>query len=82
MGVDYRAGVERLTADDLAGFLAGRPSPPSPERRLEILRRAHRVVVAREVDLSCDPGWSAFYGQLGVARLGAMARRDPASLED
>lgn len=39
-----------LTAADLTPFFVGWPTPPPPERRLEILRAADELVVARDPD--------------------------------
>jgi ribosomal protein S18 acetylase RimI-like enzyme len=47
-GVVYTTDVAGLSADALHGFFAGWPSPPSPERHLEILKGSDRVVLARE----------------------------------
>ena len=40
-------GTDGLRSDDLVGFFAGWPQPPSPDRRLEILSAADEVVVCR-----------------------------------
>ena len=47
-GVVYTSDVSGLTPTDLAGFFVDWPSPPSPERHLEILRGSDYVVLARE----------------------------------
>jgi ribosomal protein S18 acetylase RimI-like enzyme len=44
--IEYRATADGIGADDLAGFFVGWPSPPSPERHLELLRGSTHVVVA------------------------------------
>lgn len=48
--ITYRSGAGDVTADDLAGFFVGWPNPPSPQRRLALLRGSSHVVVAREDD--------------------------------
>ena len=47
-GVVYTTDISGVTADDLEGFFVDWPSPPSPERHLEILRGSDYVVLARE----------------------------------
>jgi len=47
-GVVYTTDVTGLSPADLRGFFVDWPSPPSPERHLEILRGSDRVVLARE----------------------------------
>ena len=49
-GVVYTTDVTGLSAAELTGFFVDWPSPPSPERHLEILRGSDRVVLAREGD--------------------------------
>jgi len=44
--IEYREGVDGLSADSLRGFFVGWPTPPSPERHLELLRSSSHVVVA------------------------------------
>jgi predicted N-acetyltransferase YhbS len=46
--ITYQAGVDGVSAADLAGFFVGWPSPPSPDRRLDLLRGSSHVVVARD----------------------------------
>ena len=46
--VVYTTDVTGLTPAELEGFFADWPSPPSPERHLEILRGSDKVVLARE----------------------------------
>ena len=46
----YTTDVAELAPDDLGGFFVGWPSPPSPERHLEILRGSDHVVLARDGD--------------------------------
>ena len=46
----YTTDVAELTPADLEGSFVGWPSPPSPERHLEILRGSDHVVLAREGD--------------------------------
>ena len=49
-GVAFSAGVDGVEAADLSGFFEGWPDPPTDDERLEILRAADEVVIAR------DPG--------------------------
>jgi len=46
--VAYSSDVTGLTPADLKGFFVDWPSPPSPERHLEILRGSDHVVLARD----------------------------------
>lgn len=46
----YDSDADGLLASDLAPFFVGWPDPPAPERRLAILRAAHRRVIARDAD--------------------------------
>lgn len=46
----FEASALRVTESDLADFFVGWPTPPSPARRLNVLRSAHEVVVARDGD--------------------------------
>jgi predicted N-acetyltransferase YhbS len=46
--IKYQPSVDGVSAEDLAGFFVGWPSPPSPERRLDLLRGSSHVVVARD----------------------------------
>jgi predicted N-acetyltransferase YhbS len=48
--IKYQPGAADVCAEDLAGFFVGWPSPPSPERRLDLLRGSSHVVVARDGD--------------------------------
>jgi GNAT superfamily N-acetyltransferase len=48
----YETGVDGLRAADLEGFFVGWPSPPSPERHLELLRGSKHVVLARDEESS------------------------------
>ena len=47
-GVVYTTDVSGVTPAELQGFFVDWPSPPSPERHLEILRGSDYVVLARE----------------------------------
>ena len=40
-GVVYTTDVSGVTPAELEGFFVDWPSPPSPDRHLEILRRRH-----------------------------------------
>ena len=44
----YETTLEGLRPEDLGGFFVGWPSPPTPERHLELLRGSEHVVLARE----------------------------------
>ena len=46
-GIVYTTDVSGVTTAELEGFFVGWPSPPSPERHLEILRGSDYVVLAR-----------------------------------
>jgi ribosomal protein S18 acetylase RimI-like enzyme len=46
--VVYTTDVSGVTPAELEGFFVGWPSPPSPERHLEILRGSDYVVLACE----------------------------------
>lgn len=48
--ITYQAGVDGVSASDLADFFVGWPAPPSPSRRLDLLRGSSHVVVARDGD--------------------------------
>ncbi len=47
-GVVYATDVAGVTPAELEGFFVGWPSPPSPQRHLEILRGSDHVVLARD----------------------------------
>lgn len=49
MPVEYTTDLAGLEASHLQGFFEGWPSPPSPERHVEVLRGSYRVVLAREL---------------------------------
>ena len=46
--IDYTDRLEGIQPAQLEGFFVGWPSPPSPERHLEILRGSAAVVLARD----------------------------------
>lgn len=46
--IEYTTSLDDVAPEHLHGFFEGWPSPPSPERHLDILRGSYRVVVARE----------------------------------
>lgn len=48
--VTYIASATRVSEHDLEPFFVGWPKPPSGSRRLEILRAADEVVIARDAD--------------------------------
>ncbi len=45
---DYAADVAGVEPRHLEGFFVGWPTPPSPERHLELLRGSSHVVLAKE----------------------------------
>jgi hypothetical protein len=51
ISVHYTTSVNDLTADQLRGFFAGWPNPPSPETHLALLRASSVVAVARGTSL-------------------------------
>jgi GNAT superfamily N-acetyltransferase len=46
--IEYTTSLEGVAPEHLEGFFQGWPSPPSPQRHLDILRGSYRVVLARE----------------------------------
>jgi ribosomal protein S18 acetylase RimI-like enzyme len=44
--VTYADSAENVTPDDLDPFFVGWPSPPSRERRLDLLRRSDAIALA------------------------------------
>jgi GNAT superfamily N-acetyltransferase len=48
--IEYRSSPDQLVSAQLQGFFVGWPSPPSPERHLEILRGSFAVELALEGD--------------------------------
>lgn len=46
----YEDDAAGVLPEQLEGFFVGWPSPPSPERHLELLRGSAHVVLAREED--------------------------------
>jgi ribosomal protein S18 acetylase RimI-like enzyme len=48
VSVAYTTSLEGVAPEHLQGFFEGWPTPPTPERHLEILRGSNRVVLARE----------------------------------
>jgi GNAT superfamily N-acetyltransferase len=46
--IEYTTSLDGVAPEHLDGFFEGWPSPPSPERHLEILAGSYRVVLARE----------------------------------
>lgn len=45
--IEYGSDAHELTERDLAPFFAGWSPPPAPSRRLQIMRAAHGIEVAR-----------------------------------
>ena len=48
--IEYSDSLEGVEPPQLDGFFVGWPSPPSPERHLELLRGSAAVVLARDGD--------------------------------
>jgi ribosomal protein S18 acetylase RimI-like enzyme len=48
--IEYTDRLDGVEAGHLRGFFVGWPSPPSPERHLELLRGSAAVVLARDGD--------------------------------
>jgi ribosomal protein S18 acetylase RimI-like enzyme len=46
--IEYTTSLDGIAPEHLHGFFERWPSPPSPERHLELLRGSYRVVLARE----------------------------------
>jgi ribosomal protein S18 acetylase RimI-like enzyme len=46
----YEEDASAVAPEQLEGFFVGWPSPPSPERHLELLRGSAHVVLARDED--------------------------------
>ncbi len=46
--IEYAGELTGVGPQHLDGFFVGWPSPPSPERHLEVLRRSSHVVLARD----------------------------------
>jgi ribosomal protein S18 acetylase RimI-like enzyme len=46
--IEYAESLEAVEPAHLQGFFVGWPSPPSPERHLELLRGSAAVVLARD----------------------------------
>ena len=46
--IEYTDSLDGVEPEHLEGFFVGWPSPPKPERHLEILRGSSAVVLARE----------------------------------
>ena len=44
--IQYVHSAEAVTVDQLEGFFAGWPNPPTAETHLRLLRRSHHVVLA------------------------------------
>ena len=48
MTIEYAEALDGIEPRNLQGFFVGWPSPPSPERHLELLRGSAAVVLARD----------------------------------
>ena len=49
MPIEYTSSLDGVEPEHLQGFFEGWPSPPSPERHLDLLRGSYRIVLAREL---------------------------------
>jgi ribosomal protein S18 acetylase RimI-like enzyme len=47
--IEYTSSLDSVEPQHLQGFFEGWPSPPSPERHLDLLRGSYRIVLAREL---------------------------------
>jgi len=65
--ISYRDDLDGIGPEQLHGFFVGWPSPPSPERHLDILRRSDVVVVA------CDESVSKLVGFVTAISDGVFA---------
>ncbi len=50
--IKYLTAVETIKTDNLNGFFVGWPTPPSPDKLLEILQNSYKIVLA--IDDSTD----------------------------
>jgi ribosomal protein S18 acetylase RimI-like enzyme len=50
VSIEYTTSLDGVEPGHLHGFFEGWPSPPAPERHLELLRGSYRIVLARETD--------------------------------
>ncbi len=50
MPIEYTNSLDGVAPEHMQGFFEGWPSPPSPQRHLEILQGSYRIVLAREAD--------------------------------
>jgi ribosomal protein S18 acetylase RimI-like enzyme len=48
--ISYATSIEDIAPDQLTGFFADWPNPPSPEIHLAILKSSYRVVIARDTE--------------------------------
>jgi ribosomal protein S18 acetylase RimI-like enzyme len=46
--IEYTASLDGVVPEHLTDFFERWPSPPAPERHLEILRGSYRICIARE----------------------------------
>jgi predicted N-acetyltransferase YhbS len=67
VSVAYTTSLDGVAPEHLHGFFEGWPSPPTPERHLEILRRSYCVVLAR------DAGSPAVVGFVSALSDGVLA---------
>jgi ribosomal protein S18 acetylase RimI-like enzyme len=58
----YETSLEGIRPQDLEGFFVGWPSPPTPERHLELLRGSEHVVLARDTDSQLVVGFVSVVG--------------------
>ena len=60
--VVYETTLDGVRPQDLEGFFVGWPSPPSPERHLELLRGSEHIVLAHESESGRIVGFVSVVG--------------------
>lgn len=58
----YETSLDGIEAGHLEGFFVGWPSPPSPERHLELLRGSEHLVLARDAETHRVVGFVSVVG--------------------
>ena len=66
----YVGSVEGISGQNLRGFFAGWPDPPSPETHLKLLKNSRHVVLAKETDANDVVGFITAIGD-GVLSAGS-----------